>query len=131
MDEITLISLPIDPAPTFEADVAIELPGSRAQARLRFEFNHMGRDELVALDRRYLGAPAGGEVADNPPAPMTDGDLIAAIVKRWTVGPVDAEQRPIAYSRAALERLLNAYPAATAAIYATHQRELREARRKN
>lgn len=131
MDEITLISLPIDPAPTFEADVTIELPGSRAQAKLRFEFVHLGRDELVALDRRYLGAPGAGEASENPPAPMTDGDLVAAIVKRWTVGPVDADQRPIAYSRAALERLLNAYPAATAAIYTTHQRELREARRKN
>lgn len=131
MDEITLISLPIDPAPTFEADVTIELPGSRAQAKLRFEFVHMGRDELVALDRRYLGAAAPGESTDNPPAPMSDGDLVAAIVRRWTVGPVDADGRPIAYTRAALERLLNAYPAATAAIYTTHQRELREARRKN
>lgn len=132
MDEVTLISLPIDPAPTFEADVAIELPGSRAVANLRFEFVHMGRDELLALDRRYMGAPDPAAASDSPaPAPMTDGDLVAAIVKRWTVGPVDADQRPIAYSRGALERLLNAYPAATAVIYTTHQRELREARRKN
>jgi hypothetical protein len=132
MDQTVIISLPIDPAPTFEADVAIELPGSRAQAVLRFEFRHLTRDELVALDRAYMGMPELGAPADAaPPPPMSDGDLLERVIKRWTVGPVDADQRPIAYSRAALERLINAYPAATSAIYTRHQQELREARVKN
>ena len=132
MDEITLISLPIDPAPTFEADVTVELPGTRAQAKLRFEFVHKTRDELNALDLAYLGKHAAPADSDSPaPAPMTDGDLVASIVKRWTVGPVDADQRPVAYTRAALERVLNAYPAAAAAIYNEYQMQLRQVRRKN
>lgn len=120
--ETVIISLPIDPAPTFEADVEIELPGSRDRAVLRFEFNHLTRDELEELDKAYLLAKPGA---------ATDGDMISRIVKRWVVGPVDKEGRSIAYGRAALDRLLNAYPAAASAIYFKHQRELREARAKN
>jgi hypothetical protein len=132
MDETVIISLPINPAPTFEADVAIVLPGSRAEAVLRFEFNHMTREELIALDRAYLGVP---DPAADPQAPqrelMTDADMVERIVKRWVIGPVDDDKRPVAYNRDALDRLLNAYPGAAGVIYVTHQRELREARVKN
>lgn len=123
MEQTVITSLPIVPAPTFESDVAIELPGSRVQAVLRFEFVHKTREELTALDAEYL--------ATNVDPARADGDLIEKIVKRWIVGPVDGEGRPVAFNRAALDRLLNAYPAAISAIYTRYQRELREARLKN
>lgn len=123
MEQTVITSLPLDPAPTFESDVTIELPGSRTPSVLRFEFFHKRRAELAALDSEYLAA-------DGDPA-RADGDLIERIAKRWIVGPVDAEGRPVAFNRAALDRLLDAYPAAIGAIYTRYQRELREARLKN
>ena len=100
----------LQPNPTFKARVPITVPGQAKPAEVEIEFRHMGREAV----RAYFESLPG----------KTDLDAVELIVVGWS--GVDS-----AFSREALGQLLDAYPAAAAAIFETFRRELFEARTKN
>lgn len=105
----------IDPAPTFECDVALTLPGKQQTATLPLTFRHKTKRELAA----FL----------NPAKPRTDIELLSEIIVGW--GVENAQEQPVKYSAEALEHLLDQYPSAALQIHEAYVRELSEARRKN
>lgn len=99
----------LNPEPTFRATVQIPVPGAEDMP-LEVEFRHKTRDAL----RQYLDG-----LADS-----TDEDALQAILVGW-------HNCETAFSREALETLLQNYPAAARAILARYAVEVSGARRGN
>jgi len=99
----------LDPNPTFTVSVDIPVPGGQPQP-LTLVYRHKRKAEI----QRYLDSAAGRE----------DADFISEIVAGWQ--DVDAE-----FSADNLAKLLDAYPAAAAAILEAWVYALGRAREKN
>lgn len=111
----------LNPAPTFRATVPISQPGDEPPLQLEVIFRHRGRAELAALMAEVSNSTAHGK---------SDVDALSQIIDAWT-GVVDADGAVVAYSRQALERLLDAFPASGADIFRAYWTELTESKRKN
>lgn len=105
----TAAGFTIDPAPEFEADVPVHVPGAAAAVPVRMRFRHQGRRALRAWIE-------GGKA-------RADDEWLADVVAGWA-GVVDAAGEPVPYTRAALGRMLDAYPGVGADIYDAYLAEL-------
>lgn len=111
----------LNPAPTFKATVDVSQPGDAPSLQLEVVFRHRGRAELVALM---------DDIANSKQAGKTDAEALGQIIETW-VDVVDADGAAVPYSSAALDRLLDAYPAAGADILRAYWMELTKAKQKN
>lgn len=96
----------LQPNPTFRAKVAIPVPGAPS-VKVEFEFRHKPKDELLA----FLQATQGRD----------DIDVLLDVVVRWW--DVDED-----FSRESLNKLVQNYPGAGAAILGLYAKELADAR---
>lgn len=103
---------------SFPLSVQFPLPGLAEPQTLPLTVQHKTRDEVTA----WLAPPAEGST-------RTDAELLAEVITDWSVA--DADGQPIAYSREALARLLDAYPAAAGTIATAYFEALQDTRRKN
>jgi hypothetical protein len=101
----------LDPAPTFQATARLSFPGG-GEGALPITWRHLGRAAMRAWIERV---GAGGEV-----------DALLSVIEDWKV--VDADGTPLAFDRAALERLLDAYPASAAELCRTYVEALTASR---
>lgn len=113
----------LNPNPTFQADVALTVPGAAAPIKVRFTFRHKGRKALADWVRRPADAAKAGE-------PLDDAGYLGEVIEDWS-GPVDEAGQPAAYGREALAALIDAYPASSREIYDGYLRALTESRAKN
>lgn len=106
----------LEPNPTFALKVQLHLPGIDAPAVLELTARHHGRTALKAWLERASEA--------------TDADFLAEVVADWkgVFGPGDVA---VPFSRDALAQLLEAFPAAGAAIVRAYLTELSEGKQKN
>lgn len=102
--------LKLQPNPTFDCQVSISVPGQEQKEAIGVTFRHLSRTGL----REYLEGLAS----------KTDAEGLASIVVGWT--GIDEP-----FSKEALGRLLDNYPASSGEIFETYRRELLEARAKN
>ncbi len=103
------------PAPTFEADVGLSLPGG-GQATVRLVFRHQGR---AALKRWIDGA-----------GDLTDAAFLSAVIAGWR-GVHGPQDEAVPFTPEALEALLDAYPSAGSEVFEAYLNELTQGRRKN
>lgn len=101
----------LQPNPTFKAKVAISVAGQVAPAQIEVEFKYLSRPQV----RDYFESLGGGK---------TDAEALSEIIVGWS-GPDQA------FSREALEMLLDNYPASGSDLFETFRRELLESKRKN
>lgn len=101
--------LTVNNNPTFSIEVALAVPGG-ADEKIRVTFRHKGK---AAFSKWLEEMKTHG-----------DTDSLAEIVAGWS--GVDAE-----YSKASLEKLLDAYPSAAHALFAAYAQELGKAPGKN
>lgn len=106
----------INPAPTFEFDAQITVPGQEQAASVRFTARHKGRDELAA----WIEGAAG----------RTDRDFLGAVLQGWA-GVLGDDGEAVPFSADNLGRMLNAYPACGRELYEQYVAALTESRRKN
>jgi hypothetical protein len=107
----------INPAPTFDADVPLSMPGGQV-ATLRFKFRHKTRPQLEAWLTSFT-------------AESLDHERLSEVIEDWPGGPVDAAGKPVAYSLEALAQLCTDHPGVGIAIHQTYLRELTDNRAKN
>ena len=98
--------------PTFRAKVKLPVPGADSQA-IEFVFRHKRRSELKAF-------------ADDA-IRREDMDVIMDVVEGWS-GVSGEDGAVVPFSRDAVARLVEEFPAAGAAIVAAYIRELTDAR---
>lgn len=122
--------LNINPNPVFIAAIAIALPGLVAvggtaapQAEITFTFRHQGRKALDA----WIAAPAEAAKAGKP---LSDTEFLAQVITDWQ-GVLADDGSQVAYTPAALDQVLDAYPTAARAIYTGYLDALTESRAKN
>jgi hypothetical protein len=113
----------LHPAPTFEATVAITLPGGQQTGSIRLVFKPLGRRELAG----WLAA-AGTLNADD--SVRSDAEYLSRVLVGW-VDVKDAEGRDVPFGTAALEDLLDHYPVAGGEIHRAYLAALTEAAAKN
>lgn len=130
------------PNPTFDAPVAITVPGAETPATLAVTWRHKGRKALAEwLRGAGPGAGAGAGATVGADAAPTDGATAAQpgtsdaawlgqVIAGWA-GPQDEAGAPVAYTPGALGALLDAYPAAGGELLAVYLRALTESRAKN
>lgn len=99
----------LEPNPTFLAPVKIHVPG-QGDGQIEIEFRYLDR----AAREAFFASLAG----------RTNIDALAEIVVGWR--EIDAP-----FSRANLEKLLDTYPSAAAAIFAVYVAEIHGAAAKN
>lgn len=106
----------INPAPTFDAEVGITIPGAAECATLAVTFRHRGRRELKAwIDRAKDAA--------------SDAAYLGEVIESWR-GVEDAEGRALPYSAEALAKLLDAYPTSGSELFDAYLDALTRAREK-
>lgn len=109
--------LKINPAPTFEFDAQLTVPGAAELATLTLTVRHKGREALKA----WLEGTA---------AQPSDAALLGSVMVSWA-GVLDTEGKEVPFSQTALEKVLDAYPAARDELFSQYLRALTESRRKN
>lgn len=107
--------LKINPAPTFEFDAQLTVPGQAQSAVVRITAHHRGREALQA----WIDSAAGS----------ADAQFLGAALADWS-GVLDAAGAPMPYSAQALAQLLDAYPAAGRELFEQYLGALTESRRK-
>ena len=110
------MGLKINPAPTFEFDAQLTVPGAAQAATVRVTARHKGREALAA----WMESAAGS----------TDPAFLGAVFSGWA-GVLDADGAEVPFSPEALARLLDAYPAAGRELLEQYLAALTESRRKN
>ncbi|WP_055336310.1 phage tail assembly chaperone [Ralstonia solanacearum] len=103
----------INPKPTFAAEATIPVAGGGTE-KLNLLFKHKRRDDV----REFFARASEGTDGES------DADVLLEIVEGWK--DVDAP-----FSREALDRLVQNYPAAPRAIFDTYLAELTGQRRGN
>ena len=98
--------------PTFRVKCALPIPGEPSVS-VEIEFRHKTRVQLVEWGATLLG--------------RQDGDVLEEIIANWS-GITDENDVPLPFSRAALEALLNEFPAAAKVLSSTYTQELADAR---
>jgi hypothetical protein len=114
----------LNPAPTFEADVLLTVPGAVESFRLPVTFKHHSRSAFDALVAKAGEAEKAGQA-------MPAADWLCHLLADWGPVVVDDNDKPIPFSRDALAKLLDNYPGAFVQINAAYGRALVEARAKN
>lgn len=120
------------PAPKFEQDVGIDVPGAEAPAMAHFVFRaHEWKRvrSLLVLTRVIkanwmVRAWEQAKLCARARRIATVVDLLDELIVSW-------EGFDLPYSRGALRRLLSEYPGARMSIFTAYFTGLREARRKN
>ena len=107
----------IAPAPTFDAEVLLTVPGAPERAALALTFRHRGRKAL----RDWI---------DRAKSAASDAAYLGEVIEGWK-GVEDADGRPLPYSAEALAQLLDAYPASGAELFDQYLDALTRAREKN
>jgi hypothetical protein len=95
----------LDAAPTFEATVAIPVPGGTT-APVKFVFKHYKKDDLAELFK--------------PDSPLPDVEVVLALVESWELDDK--------FEQASVEKLLQNYQAAAGAIVRKYMDEIGPAR---
>jgi hypothetical protein len=109
--------LKINPAPTFALDAKLTVPGAAELATLALTVRHKGRDALKA----WLEGSA---------TQASDATLLGSVIVSWS-GVLDTEGAEVPFSQTALEKVLDAYPAARDELFSQYLQALTESRRKN
>lgn len=104
----------LNPAPEFDAKVALSAPGLADPLDVPFRFRHKGKDALAA----WIGQ-----------AVQLDADLLHQVIVGW--GVVDEASAPVPYTLGALQQLLQNYPAADQEIFRSYIAESGRSKRKN
>jgi hypothetical protein len=100
----------LQPKPTFKAKVGISIAGAPRPAEIEVEFKYLSKDGIKTY---FDGLPG-----------KADSEALSEIIVGWA--GVDEP-----YSIAALEMLLDNYPAAASDLFETFRHELLEGKRKN
>lgn len=108
--------LKISPAPTFEFDAQISVPGSDQPGTIRLTARHKGRAALAAWIES-----AGGR---------KDAEFLGSVLAGWS-GVLDEHGAEVPYSERALGDMLDAYPACGRELFEQYLAALTESRRKN
>ena len=108
----------ITPDPVFPATVALSVRGSDAPADVVFRFRHLGRKALAQFRQRIESDK------------LADDVVLAEIIDDWE-GVVDADDKPVPYSAAALAQMLDDHPAASTEIWNGYLAALLDYRRGN
>ena len=114
----------ITPAPTFQAEVALVVPGQAEPFKLTVTFRHHGKKAFDAMVEAAAAREKAGE-------PLEPAEWIAKLVVDWGPEVVDTRDEPVPFSVANLATLLDNYPAAFYEFNAAYGRALVEARAKN
>lgn len=109
--------LKLSPAPTFDFNADITVPGAEAQAILKITARHKGREALQAW-------------IDSAKANTGDVEFLALVIAGWE-GVYGDDGQPVPFSAAALARLLDAYPASGRELFDQYLQAHTESRRKN
>ena len=110
------MALKINPAPAFEFDAQLTVPGAAQPATVRVTARHKGREALAA----WIEGAAGSR----------DPEFLGSVVSGWS-GVFDADGAEVPFSSEALARVLDAYPAAGRELFEQYLAALTESRRKN
>ncbi len=117
----------IVPNPTFTCDVPLSIAGEDKPRSIKVTFKHLTRRGLAEFQARAVDvAMAAG--ADGGEALYVD--YVHEIIDTWA-GVVDADGKPLPYTRETLALLLDAYPAAGAEIVRRYTYQLSHARAGN
>lgn len=103
----------IDPAPTFDCEVEVSMPGG-VTGLLPLTFRHRTIRQVQDLQARMA--------ADG----LTDAQILGELVEAWQVKRADGSDVP--YSSDALAELLDNFPAAGPEIYRGYVDALRKGR---
>jgi len=106
----------LNPAPTFEADIRLTVPGAAEPVEVKMTLRHMALDKIDAWYAKNK---------DRKPV-----DALDEIIAGWS-GVIGDDGQEVPYSREALATLTNNYAAATSEIILGWQRALTESRVKN
>jgi hypothetical protein len=104
-------------SPTFTCPVRLSRPGDEVPSSLIVTFKHKGSRDLA----RWLRAAKDTE---------SDAEYLAEVIDGWS-GVVGDDDKPVPFSRAALEQMLDEFPAAGAELVIAYRRQLADARAKN
>jgi len=106
----------LDPAPTFDAVVAISTPGKADGMPLTVTYRHKRKTAIA----NWIATARG----------RTDAEILGEVIEGWS-GMHNAKGDDVPYSADALGTLLENFPAAKDDLFQTYLRELTEAKRKN
>ena len=108
-----MAKLKLVPNPTFEAKVAVPVPGE-GTVDVKFTFKHRARDEM----QRFLA-----ETAHDAESKMDDVQLVMACASNWELADTFDEKN--------VGEFVRQYICGPAAVYETYCAEMIGARRKN
>lgn len=103
----------IDPAPTFDAEVEVSMPGG-VTALLALTFRHRTIRQVQDLQVRMAAES------------LADAQILGELIEAWQVTRADGTDVP--YSSQALAELLDNFPAAGPEIYRGYVDALRKGR---
>lgn len=106
----------LDPAPTFDVQVPISVPGKAQPLDLSVSFRHKRKTQIADWIARARG--------------RTDAEILGEVIERWS-GMHNSQGEEVVYTSDSLDTLLENYPAAKDDLFQTYLRELTEAKRKN
>ncbi len=104
----------LNPSPTFKAAVQITVPGQAELAQVEFTFRHKSKDALAKWWAAYVQDPGVAKLAE--------------VIEDWAVR---RDGEAVAFSQAALDELVQNYPAAMGELADAYMLELVRSRRKN
>lgn len=111
------MTFPTKPAAAFALPVDVPQPGAQP-VKLPLVVEHLGRREMK------LWCGSAKEHAE-------DVDWLMQVVKDWGPEVVGEDKKPVPFTRAAFDAVLNDYPAAAMAIFEAYLKEHNGARLKN
>lgn len=114
----------LTPNPTFTCTAMLSRPDSDKPVAIDVTWKHKGTRE-VAEWRMSAGKPGPDGNA------RTDADLLAEVIAGWGAQVVGDGDKPEPYSRTALDRLLETFPAASIELFTCYVNRLTDARAKN
>jgi hypothetical protein len=103
-------------SPTFTATVRITVPGADEPAQVPFVFRHKGRKALAEFQARTTRDK------------LDDIDVLMEVIEGWGDDIQDADGKPVPFSKAALQEMLDAYHQATQEIWNGYLQALGESR---
>lgn len=107
----------VKPAPTFDGQMRITMPGQEATGLIRVTWRHKTTEEVNDwITRTAQGA--------------SDLDSLSEVIETWHE-VVDPEGKPVPYTRFALKQLLSDYPASGQDIFRSYLKDLTASRIKN
>lgn len=109
--------LKINPAPTFEFDAQITVPGAEQLATVRITARHKSRDGLQVW-------------IDSAKGSTGDVEFLGGVIAGWS-GVLSDTGDELPYSPDALGKMLQGYPAAGHELFTQYLAALTESRRKN